>query len=229
MADLSYGMPRAEEELKLAESRGEIVPKQDHAKHSEIEDMHWDNKALKWSEVGSSGDEVERTTSMTSEGDSTCPCNPTPEKKPSYSEEDPHPMQRPNPLQHPQQQPESFELAEMGDTKRRSSRPRRTSRISLRRRSKVDDDDEEPEEDPEAQYFALPGGPGVLIHSEEDADDPSAFFHPATKEPQPVIWLPVDELGLGADQNNANLAIGVRSSTKNATMGSKVRLGVGRC
>jgi hypothetical protein len=227
MADLSYGMPNAEEELKRAESRGEIVPKHDHEKHrAEIEDVHWDNKALKWTE-GSSGDEVERTTSATSAEDSTAsnpfnsPEKPSyseaPEKKPSYSEEDPNPQQ-PFPQQHPE---ESFELAEMGDTKRRSVRSRRSSRISLRRRSRVNDD-EEPEEDPEAQYFALPGGPGVIIHSQEDVDDPGAFFHPATKEPQTVIWLPVDELGLGVDQNNANLALGVRSSTKNATMGSKV-------
>ncbi|KLT42385.1 DUF221-domain-containing protein [Cutaneotrichosporon oleaginosum] len=228
MADLSYGMPDAGEELKRAESRGEIVPKPPvEEKHPEIEDVHWDNTALKWNEGASSGDEVERTTSATSAGDSTSPCNPTPEKKmsysdptpekkPSYSEEDPHPHPQPFPQQHP----ESFELAEIGDSKRRLSRTRRNSRISLRRRSRVDED-EEPEEDPETQYFALPGGPGVIIHSAEEADDPGAFFHPATKDPQPPIWLPVDELGLGAEQNAANLALGVRSSTKNATMGSK--------
>ncbi|BEI94337.1 uncharacterized protein CcaverHIS019_0607960 [Cutaneotrichosporon cavernicola] len=218
MADLSYGMPDANMELKLAESRDEIIPQADQEKQLKSEDVRWDDNAQKWTEGASLGDDVECTTSTTSAGESTSPCNVTPEKKPSYSEDDPHPQP------FPQQQTESFELAEMGDTKRTRSRSRRSSRISLRRLSRVYDD-EEPEEDPEAQYFALPGGPGVIIHSEDDADDPSAFFHPATKEPQTPIWLPVDELGLGRNQNSANLALGVRSSTKNATMGSKVKLG----
>jgi hypothetical protein len=35
----------------------------------------------------------------------------------------------------------------------------------------------------------------VRLH-EQDENDPNAFFHPATKEPMRVIWLPRDELGL---------------------------------
>jgi hypothetical protein len=71
-------------------------------------------------------------------------------------------------------------------------------------------------EDLEKTYFAKPGGPGVLRPTRDDANDPAAFFHPATKEQQPIIWLPQDEFGIGEEQMQANIAMGVLSTTRNA-------------
>lgn len=199
MADLSFGMPRAEEELKRAQSRGEVVPKSPQ-QSTFTDDVHWDNKALKWTE----GPEVTSSSDDSSNPDQSS----ARESKPSYSEKDPHP--------HSKQDPQFIELAEMGGSKG----PSRTN-------TQGEGEEDEPEEDPEEQYFAVPGGPGVLIHNEDDADDPGAFFHPATKEPQRIIWIPVDELGLGIEQSTVNIESGVRSSTKHAEMNTKV--GSERC
>lgn len=205
MADLSFGMPRAEEQLKRAESRGEVVPKSPSSPKSAVfsDDVHWNNKALKWVE----GEEHLVTSS--SDSSSSPDHGSTPEKKPSYSETDPHSHSK---------DPQYIELAEMGGTKGSPKGPRSHRNTMAEDAEELD----EPEQDPEEQYFAVPGGPGVLIHGEEGADDPGAFFHPATKEPQRIIWIPVDELGLGVEQSSTNIAMGVRSSTKHAEMTIKV-------
>lgn len=91
-----------------------------------------------------------------------------------------------------------------------------------------------PSRDPEAQedhdengaYFALPGGPGVRNQDETDGNDPDAFFPPATKEPQMILWLPKDDLGLCEYEIEQNAAAGVESSCRRAILNheGKVRI-----
>ncbi|RXK37761.1 hypothetical protein M231_05010 [Tremella mesenterica] len=81
----------------------------------------------------------------------------------------------------------------------------------------------EPEDEDEA-YFAVPGGPGVVRTTEQDPNDVYAFFHPATKEPQPVLWLPRDELGLCEAEIEANAAAGVESTCKGSVLNQKGRV-----
>ncbi|ODN73491.1 hypothetical protein L202_07996 [Cryptococcus amylolentus CBS 6039] len=71
------------------------------------------------------------------------------------------------------------------------------------------------------KYFALPGGPGLISRQVDDGNDPNAFFHPATQDPQRVIWLPQDELGLGQAEVAQNKRDGVKSSYRNARLDTK--------
>ncbi|WWD15753.1 hypothetical protein CI109_100175 [Kwoniella shandongensis] len=69
----------------------------------------------------------------------------------------------------------------------------------------------------ETVYFAQPGGPGVVSRRGlDDGNDPNAFFHPATKEPQRIIWLMKDDLGLCDAEIEVNEREGVRTSAKGA-------------
>jgi hypothetical protein len=77
------------------------------------------------------------------------------------------------------------------------------------------------EDNDEQYYFALPGGPGVINQEEIDGNDPTAFFHPATKERQPILWLPKDDLGLCEYEIEMNTAAGVESSCRRAILNSK--------
>ena len=74
----------------------------------------------------------------------------------------------------------------------------------------------------EETFFAVPGGPGVKNDHEEDGNDPNAFFHPATKEPQRILWLPRDELGLCEAEIEANASAGVESTHRYAILNVKV-------
>ena len=76
-------------------------------------------------------------------------------------------------------------------------------------------------DDNEQHYFALPGGPGVINQEEIHGNDPNAFFHPATKERQPILWLPKDDLGLCEYEIEMNKAAGVESSCRRAILNSK--------
>lgn len=58
----------------------------------------------------------------------------------------------------------------------------------------------------------------IKRHDDFEAD---AFSHPATKEDQRIIWLPVDELGLGQAEVDDNNAVGIVSSTKDAVLTNK--------
>lgn len=73
----------------------------------------------------------------------------------------------------------------------------------------------------EEQYFAVPGGPGVLMRKLDDGNDPNAFFHPATKEPQRIVWLPQDELGLCEAELQVNERDGIHSSCRGAWLDTK--------
>nr|XP_019042928.1 hypothetical protein I302_08637 [Kwoniella bestiolae CBS 10118]OCF21858.1 hypothetical protein I302_08637 [Kwoniella bestiolae CBS 10118] len=72
-------------------------------------------------------------------------------------------------------------------------------------------------------YFAVPGGPGVINRKKylDDGNDPKAFFHPATKEPQRIVWLPEDELGLCKAEIDRNEKEGIKSSSRNAWLNEK--------
>jgi hypothetical protein len=76
----------------------------------------------------------------------------------------------------------------------------------------------------ENQYFAVPGGPGVMQNRDEmsDGNDPNAFFHPATKEPQMILWLPRDELGLCEAEIEENAKWGVESTCRFAILDHNV-------
>ena len=80
-------------------------------------------------------------------------------------------------------------------------------------------------EDVSDPYFAVPGGAGVLQDEDEDENDPNAFFHPATKEPMRVLWLPKDELGLCDAEIEGNKAMGIDAVHRFATLNAKVRTG----
>ncbi|OCF40137.1 hypothetical protein I317_06026, partial [Kwoniella heveanensis CBS 569] len=73
----------------------------------------------------------------------------------------------------------------------------------------------------ETVYFAVPGGAGVRTRKQDDGNDEKAFFHPATKEPQRIIWLPQDELGLCEAEIRRNEQEGVRSSSRAAWLNEK--------
>ncbi|WWD10359.1 hypothetical protein V865_008494 [Kwoniella europaea PYCC6329] len=75
----------------------------------------------------------------------------------------------------------------------------------------------------ETVYFAVPGGPGIINRKKylDDGNDPKAFFHPATKEPQRIIWLPEDQLGLCVAEIERNEKEGIKSSSKNAWLNEK--------
>jgi hypothetical protein len=79
----------------------------------------------------------------------------------------------------------------------------------------------------EVKYFAVPGGPGVRKRKLPGEDDRDAFFHPATKDPQRIIWLPRDQLGLADDEIERNAAAGVQSTNLNAVLNGKVSGGRG--
>jgi calcium permeable stress-gated cation channel len=81
-----------------------------------------------------------------------------------------------------------------------------------------------------AQDFA-PNAPRHLDHHQqneaekrqaEETLDSDAFSHPATKEPQRVIWLPEDALGLAAAEVRDNEYIGISSTYQDATLDRKV-------
>jgi len=52
-------------------------------------------------------------------------------------------------------------------------------------------------------------------------EGPTDFNHPASIEPQRIIWIPADPLGLGVIEAKALNAAGVEASTEHATMDNK--------
>ena len=52
-------------------------------------------------------------------------------------------------------------------------------------------------------------------------EGPTDFNHPASIEPQRIIWIPADPLGLGEIEAKALNAVGVEASTEHATMNDK--------
>jgi hypothetical protein len=71
----------------------------------------------------------------------------------------------------------------------------------------------------EAQHAANKESAGERNREDYDV---FAFAHPASKEPQRVIWLPEDELGLTAAEIKDNMSIGILSTSKDAVLNNKV-------
>lgn len=71
-------------------------------------------------------------------------------------------------------------------------------------------------------FFALPGGPGVRPPRQLREDDPDAFLHPAVRNPQMVVWLPRDELGLCDAEVHKNRECGVATSSRHAVLNGDV-------
>ncbi|KAI0631057.1 DUF221-domain-containing protein [Trametes polyzona] len=76
---------------------------------------------------------------------------------------------------------------------------------------------------------AKPGAPGLeqeddrqsSIQGVDEDAGPKDFYHPASVEPQPIIWLPRDPLGLGEAEERAIRAAGIKVSTRDAVMDDK--------
>ena len=68
-------------------------------------------------------------------------------------------------------------------------------------------------------------GDGAARHgaTEPDIDD---FYHPATVEPQRIVWIPADRLGLHKDEERGCIEAGVDASSVNARMDEKGRVEV---
>ena len=71
-------------------------------------------------------------------------------------------------------------------------------------------------------YLVQPGGPGIRKRREVNPDDPAAFFHPATKEELRILWLPADQLGLCKAELEACGKVGIKATSKNAILTTKV-------
>lgn len=63
-------------------------------------------------------------------------------------------------------------------------------------------------------------GPSVPVEGKRN-EGPTDFNHPASVEPQRIIWIPADPLGLGDLEANELNGEGVHASTENATMDAK--------
>ena len=64
-----------------------------------------------------------------------------------------------------------------------------------------------------------PYDPNEGTHAEgKRNDEPADFDHPAAVEPQRIVWIPADELGLGEEEARACQAAGVLTGTDNAIM-----------
>lgn len=97
------------------------------------------------------------------------------------------------------------------------------TRLSSRSEGQDPPSDPEGQPDPDEMeaFFALPGGPGVRNQDETDGNDPDAFFPPATKEPQVILWLPKDDLGLCDYEIEMNAQAGVEASCRRAILNHK--------
>lgn len=61
----------------------------------------------------------------------------------------------------------------------------------------------------------------ISIKAVDEDAGPKEFYHPASVEPQRVVWLPVDTLGLGVEEERALKEAGVLVSTEGAKMDEK--------
>ena len=59
------------------------------------------------------------------------------------------------------------------------------------------------------------------VRGVDEEAGPKDFYHPASVEAQPVVWLPRDPLGLGEAEERACREAGVEVSTRDAVMDAK--------
>ena len=76
------------------------------------------------------------------------------------------------------------------------------------------EDEVEQEEDPHT------ANPPELKPVDEDVG-PKEFYHPASVDPQRVVWIPQDELGLAEEERKAIADVGIAVSTEDARMDEK--------
>ncbi|KAI1788641.1 hypothetical protein LXA43DRAFT_1024412 [Ganoderma leucocontextum] len=57
-----------------------------------------------------------------------------------------------------------------------------------------------------------------VVWGVDEESGPKDFYHPASVEPQPTIWIPRDELGLGEAEERACREAGLTASTRDAVM-----------
>ena len=62
--------------------------------------------------------------------------------------------------------------------------------------------------------------------AEDEEGEVNDFYHPATVEPQRIVWIPEDTLGLSKDEVRACVENGVDASSVNARMDEKGRVEV---
>ena len=60
-----------------------------------------------------------------------------------------------------------------------------------------------------------------VVRGVDEEAGPKDFYHPASVEAQPVVWLPRDPLGLGEAEERACREAGVEVSTRDAVMDAK--------
>ncbi|EKM58161.1 uncharacterized protein PHACADRAFT_26687 [Phanerochaete carnosa HHB-10118-sp] len=75
-----------------------------------------------------------------------------------------------------------------------------------------------PADDPESNPETA--NPPEVKPVDEDAG-PKEFYHPASVEPQRIVWIPEDQLGLAAEEEREIRDVGIRVSTEGAIMNEK--------
>lgn len=75
------------------------------------------------------------------------------------------------------------------------------------------------EEDPHTE------NPPDIKPVDED-EGPKVFYHPASVDPQRVVWIPKDELGLAEEEEKAIAGAGIAVSTEGAVMDDKGHVNV---
>lgn len=71
-----------------------------------------------------------------------------------------------------------------------------------------------PEEDPAT------ANPPEIKPVDED-EGPKEFYHPASSDPQRVVWIPEDDLGLAEEERRVTSEMGIAISTEDARMDGK--------
>lgn len=60
----------------------------------------------------------------------------------------------------------------------------------------------------------------------DEEDGPKDFYHPASVEPQPIIWMPKDRLGLAEAEEEATRQRGIAISIEHAVMDEKAHVNI---
>lgn len=60
--------------------------------------------------------------------------------------------------------------------------------------------------------------PQMMVLGVDEETGPEDCYHPASVDPEPIIWLPRDPLGLAEAEERSMRAAGIEASSQNATM-----------
>lgn len=64
------------------------------------------------------------------------------------------------------------------------------------------------------------------IRGVDEEPGPKDFYHPASVDPQPIIWLPHDPFGFAEAEERAMRAVGIEASTRDAVMDIEGRVDI---